>query len=283
VSEGADRDRSPGDDAAADPGGPVSADAPLVEAIRAVAVRVEAAGRLSAPGGSAILRSIVEATVGLFAAEAASIALYDPAADRLVFEVAAGSQGEGVVGLAIDASAGVAGYVFSTGQPIAISDVASDSRFGRSTAEETGYVPRSILAVPLTDDDGSLGVLEVLDKRGDGGFDLRDVELAALFARQATVAIRAGRIERDTASLLRSVLLDAVGATDDVDVEAMVSAAVAGLAAEDDVWSLADDIAQLRRADPREVELVRELLAVLIRRANRPAARRPGVGSALRR
>jgi GAF domain-containing protein len=257
-----------------------SPDAVLVHALRSVALRIEAAGRLTPPAGTAILRSIVEATVGLFSAEAASIALYDAGSDRLVFEVAAGTHGEGVIGLAIDASAGVAGYVFSTGQPIALSDVATDARFGRSAAEQTGYMPRSLVAVPLADDDGVLGVLEVLDKRGDTAFDLHDVELAQLFARQATVAIRATRIERDGAALLRSALLAAAahGVTP-AEIDEIVSSAARAL---DDgeavLWALADDIALLRSADPRELELVREILGVLIQRANRPVTRRPGTG-----
>ena len=216
-----------------------------------------------------MLRSIVEATAALFGAEAASIALHDPATGRLVFQVAAGEQGAGVVGLSIGSGDGVAGYVFSTGQPIALVDVASDARFGRQTAEETGYVPRSLIAVPLADDEGVLGVLEVLDKRGDAGFDLHDVELASVFARQATVAIRGSRIERDTAALVRMALAAAVDAAESGDVEAIVADAVDGLddADADPLWSLADQIARLRSADPSQLDLVRELLAVLVRRA----------------
>ena len=125
--------------------------------------------------------------------------------------VAAGAQGQGVVGVSIAPHEGVAGYVFSTGQPIAIVDVAADPRFGASTAQQTGYVPRSILAVPLLDVEDSLGVLEILDRRSGEGFALRDVELAGVFARQATVAIRATRLERGTA-LLRAVGAVAVDA-----------------------------------------------------------------------
>lgn len=266
---------------------------PLVPTLHALALRVEAARRLAPPAGTAVLRSIVEATVVLFAAEAASIALHDAATDRLVFEVAAGEQGEGVVGLAIGSGEGVAGYVFSTGQPLALSDVARDARFGRETAEQTGYVPRSLVAVPLVDDEGVLGVLEVLDKRGDGGFDLHDVELATVFARQACVAIRSSRIERDTASLLRGVLGGADradgAAADDPGagaapsaIDALIAAEIATLDAADDdpLWALADQIARLRAADPGELELVRDLLAVLVRRtetrALRAAHRPPG-------
>ena len=238
--------------------------------LRALALRIEAARRLAPPAGTAVLRSIVDATVALFDAEAASIALHDAATDRLVFVVAAGPQGQGVVGLSIDPAAGVAGYVFATGQPLALSDVERDARFGRSTAEQTGYVPRSLLAVPLVDDEGTLGVLEVLDKRGGGGFDLRDVELAGVFARQATVAIRSSRVERDTATLMGSVLGAAGAADPAVDVDALLAAATDDLDGDGEaLWALADQIARIRDVDPDQLDLVRELLAVLVRRAER--------------
>lgn len=252
---------------------------PLGATLRAVALRVEAARRLSPPAGAAVLRSIVEATVALFDAEAASIALFDPATERLVFEMAAGDQGQGVVGLSIGPGQGVAGYVFSTGQPIALSEVERDARFGRTTAEQTGYVPRSLVAVPLMDDEGILGVLEVLDKRGDVGFDLRDVDLATVFARQATVAIRSSRVERDTAALLRSVLAgadaaDTAGRLDAAALDGLVAASTAGLddadaESADPLWSLADRIARLRSVDPAQLGLVADILGVLVARAER--------------
>jgi GAF domain-containing protein len=252
------------------PGEPRDTDRAALEAVRAVALRLEAGRRLLPPSTAQLLRSVVDATVALFDAEASSIALYDPATQRLVFEVAAGSQGEGVVGLAIAPDQGIAGYVFTTGQPLALSDVARDARFGRAAAEQTGYVPRSVVAVPLLDDEGSIGVLEVLDKRSENAFDLRDIELASVFARQATVAIRASRLERDAAALLTSALT-AIAGNDGRSVDAVVEDAVATLAREEDgaLWALADEIARLRAADPAELDLVRELLGVLVRRAER--------------
>lgn len=245
-------------------------------ALGAIALRAAIAARLTPPAAEAVLRSIVEATVTLFAAEAASIALHDPATDQLVFRVAAGSRGEGVVGLAIRPDQGVAGYVFTTGLPLALSDVASDARFGRDAAERTGYLPRSLVAVPLLDDEGAIGVLEVLDKRAAGGFDLRDVELASVFARQATVAIRASRVERDVRRLLGDAL--AAIAPDGVtaaDVEELAAAAARDLDGDDaPLWRLADEVARLRTADAGDVELVAELLAVLARRAERAGGAR---------
>jgi GAF domain-containing protein len=241
-----------------------------LEAVEAIAARLEAGRRLAPPSTTLLLTSIVEATVALFDAEASSIALYDPATQQLVFQVAAGSHGEGVVGLSISPDQGIAGYVFTTSQPLALSDVARDARFGRAAAEQTGYVPRSVVAVPLLDDEGSIGVLEVLDKRSEGAFDLRDIELASVFARQAAVAIRASRLERDAAALISSALT-AIAPDQPADVDAVVAEVVATLSGEEDgaLWALADEIARLRAADPAELDLVRELLAVLVRRAEK--------------
>lgn len=245
--------------------------------LEAVAARAVAAQRLEPPGAEAVLRSVVEATVALFDAEAASIALHEPAADRLVIRVAAGTAGAGAVGLSFAASEGIAGYVFTTGQPLAVSDVAADPRFDRSAAETTGYVPRSILAVPLLDDSGTIGVLEVLDRRGEAGFQLRDLELASVFARQATVAIRASRVERDVAELLRLTLarLARDPEAEAPDIEAAIADIVTGL---DDteggrLWALADAVARARHAAPEQVALVIEILDALARRASRPAPR----------
>ncbi len=265
--------------------------------LRAIATRSETARRLEGSAGEAVLRSVVEATVALFEAEAASIALFEAAAGRLVFEVAAGEQGQGVIGLSIAPDQGIAGYVFTTGQALALSDVASDPRFGRSVAEKTGYIPRSIVAVPLVDDEGTIGVLQVLDKRTGVAFSLRDVELAGVFARQASVAIRASRVERDTAALLRATLRwlagagditggaaeTELGADDEAALDALVRRATDDLAHDetDGLWRLADRVARLRDADPASVELLVELLDVLVRRAEKAArSRRRGPGTA---
>ncbi len=247
-------------------------------ALGAIGRRAEIARRLELGSAEAVLHSVVEAAVALFEAEAASIALFDPARNVLVFRVAAGAEGQGVVGLEIAPDQGVVGYVFSSGQALAIGDVRADPRFGRDLAQQTQYLPRSIVAVPLLDERGMLGVLEVLDKRGDAGFSLRDVELAGVFARQAAVAIRASRVERETAMLLRSVIAAlAGGEAPDGGVDALVAAALADIDdTEDPLWSLVDQIAALRRAGPEQRELLGALLDVLVRQAERGRGRRAG-------
>jgi GAF domain-containing protein len=252
-----------------------------IAALRAIALRAEAGRRLDLGSAEAVLRSVVDATVALFQSEAASIALYDPLTDRLVFRVAAGEQGQGVVGLSVPPSQGLVGYVYTTGQALALSDVERDARFGRAFAGQTGYVPRSIVAVPLVDEHGTIGVLEVLDKRNEVAFSLRDIELASVFARQAAIAISASRVERDVASLLATVLAalagpaseDSMAPLDQASVDEIVAAATAGLEGEDGgrLWALVEQIARVRRADPAQLDLVADLLAVLAEHAERAA------------
>jgi GAF domain-containing protein len=260
-------------------------DAEGLNLLRAIAQRGSIARRLEDGAERAVLRSIVEATVALFDAEASSIALFDPTRNQLVFEVAAGEQGQGVIGLAIASDQGIAGYVFTTGQPLALSEVERDARFGRGAAEATGYVPRSIVAVPLIDERGSLGVLEVLDKRSSAAFSLRDIELASVFARQATVAIRASRVERDMATLLQATLASLAGpdhAAATATIQRIVELATADLDGDDEgrLWAIVDRVARLREADPGEIELLAEILEVVAHRAERRASQRRRSGRA---
>ena len=94
-----------------------------LEAVRAIAPRLERPA-VSAGDDDALLRSIVEATVTLFRAHAAS---RSRSTTRRPSGSCSGSrrasQGDGVLGLSIATDQGLAGYVFSTGQAIAISDV----------------------------------------------------------------------------------------------------------------------------------------------------------------
>jgi GAF domain-containing protein len=243
-----------------------------LEALRQAARRSSVAQRFDAGAEQALLQTIVDATVALFEAEASSIALFERDPDRLEFRVAAGAQGAGAIGLSVPPSRGIVGFVYSTGQPLALSDVLSDPRFDRAAAERTGYVPRSIAAVPLVDGDNTLGVLQVLDKHTSPTFSLRDMELLAVFARQAAAALRAARVQRDTERLFAAVL-SRIGEDDvsDEAVDGLVSALTIGLDTDEEVpfWQLVDRVARVRNLSDRELRLVSDILEVVAAHAGR--------------
>jgi GAF domain-containing protein len=201
-------------------------DRQLADQLRGWISLLEHSGRALAPGTSLeLLQSIVEAAAQIFHAAAASICLVDRTRNQLEFRVAYGEGNEDVVGQSIPVDQGIVGYVVMTGQPIAISDVAEDPRFNREFAATTGYVPRSILAMPLHWGDQVIGVMEVLDKIDSPAFGMQDMELMSLFARQAAIAIAQSEyldrlsvmllhgleeLSREDADLELAVLLDAV-------------------------------------------------------------------------
>lgn len=226
------------------------------------------ARRIGGDAETALLQSVVDAAAAIFEAEASSIALFEPEPDRLVFRVGGGDQGDGVVGIEVAPTHGIVGYVFSTGESIALTDVGSDPRFDKKTAQKTGYMPRSIAAVPLVDAGATVGVLQVLDKHSEESFSLRDMDLLGVFARQAAAAIEAARVGRDSERLLRSALAAIGGeALDEEALDALVTAAAAELDRDDDApfWRLVDRVAQLRDTRDVDLELVEEILAVVSR------------------
>ena len=76
-----------------------------------------------------------------------------------------------------------------TRQPLVIEDLQQDPRFARERAESTGYVPKSMMSVPLLHEEGILGVLNVLDRSEEIEFSLSQMELLGLFANQAAIAL----------------------------------------------------------------------------------------------
>ncbi len=137
----------------------------------------------------ALLQATVEVARAIFGAKAASVFLLDEEADELVFEAVAG-EGEGeLIGMRFPAGNGIAGWVLTTGEPLVVDDLSADTRWSRSQAESTGYVPKSMMSVPLLVDERALGVLSVLDRPTESKLRLAEVDLLGLFANQAAIAL----------------------------------------------------------------------------------------------
>lgn len=214
-------------------------------------------GPMLAGGGSdELLESVAEVAQRLFDAAACSIALVDHAAEELVFRVTVGAGAENTLGVRVPLGQGIAGYVATTGQAIAIEDVTADPRFARDVAESTGYVPRSILAAPLDTGEGPIGVISVLDRAGTSG----DMDLLSLFARQAALALGSSMVFAD---LGRTLFAAAGAAAGGVELrDALVAIADEAPAPEGDLAELAALLVELGELGERErrvaVRLVRD-------------------------
>ena len=90
---------------------------------------------------------------------------------------------------------GIAGIVARTGETISIADAYEDARFSRDVDLKTGFRTRSILCVPLVTPSGSIvGVIEAMNKKGDGPFDADDEERLRALGSHAALALETQRL-----------------------------------------------------------------------------------------
>lgn len=123
----------------------------------------------------ALVRAAVEAT------GAAGGWLLERERDQLVVRAAHVEDPGQLIGRRVPLS-GTAGFVVSSSQPLALSNVSADARFASDRDDARLRRSNSVLSVPCSDDEETLGVLEIVDKAGGARFSYDDVELVTLLA-----------------------------------------------------------------------------------------------------
>jgi GAF domain-containing protein len=162
---------------------------------------------LAAPAGhSELLEMILETAAGVISARAGGLFLIDEAAGDLVCEAAIGGSAEQVKAIRVPLGHGIAGGVALSGLPLAVTHASSDPRWAKDVGERVGYVPDSIVCVPLFYEDSVIGSLELLDKEGAPSFSPADLHALSLFAHQAAVTIEQSRARLNAGALLASAL-----------------------------------------------------------------------------
>jgi signal transduction histidine kinase len=139
-----------------------------------------------------LLELILAKLTELLEADNATLYLLDEANGELVSRVVAGGE---VRSIRMKVGHGVAGLVAKTGEPIRIEDAYRDPRFEREWDLLTGYRTNNMLAAPLKNHVGrTMGVIQVLNKRGGSGFTSDDEDILSALGTQAAVAIDNSRL-----------------------------------------------------------------------------------------
>jgi predicted Ser/Thr protein kinase/putative methionine-R-sulfoxide reductase with GAF domain len=136
-----------------------------------------------------LIEAVVRTAAGVFEAAAASIALIDRTTSELVFQAAWGAGANEIVGVRLPPGVGIAGAVVASGDGQAVPECRNDPRFAAQIAAGTGYVPHTMVVVPLRRAGQTIGVLSVLDRRDGGPYGPNDVTRASLFAELAIAAL----------------------------------------------------------------------------------------------
>lgn len=144
-----------------------------------------------------LLPFLVNQCTTVFDSEAASVLLLDAESNELYFPYVA--EGDPEVGaklqrIRIAADSGIAGAVLRTGTAVRVDDVSSHPWFLSSVDADTGFTTRSVLCAPLQARQGSIGVLQIINRRGGGIFSDDDLAFLAALAGSAAVAIENARL-----------------------------------------------------------------------------------------
>lgn len=136
-----------------------------------------------------VLANAMNGTQQALNAEASAIFELDRHRGELYFRLALGDAAEKVREVRLKTGEGIAGWVAQTKEPLIINDAHKDPRFCASVDTATGFKTRSVLCVPMICKGELTGVLEVLNKKDDSGFNENDLELLSIIAGQVAIAI----------------------------------------------------------------------------------------------
>ncbi len=157
---------------------------PSATQLREAVNAIDVSNSLTAPLKRAIDDLLVLAAKVVGSVEA-SVLVRDGNEGGLRFLTAISDVKEQLLKLRIPPGKGIAGLVFSSGQPMAVSDVSSEGSFWSEADEKTGFKTITLLATPLRSGNEAVGVLEFVNRPGDPPyppFTPEEMDQAAYFA-----------------------------------------------------------------------------------------------------
>jgi len=144
-----------------------------------------------------LLTMIMNESERVMESEASSCMLYDETTDELYFEVALGEKAEDIKTMRLKRGTGIAWKCLEESRTLTVNDVQHEKSHYAQADEKARFVTRNLVATPMIDEGQIIGVLEVLNKRGDVPYDEQDAKILSIVAEWAGVAIaKARRIER---------------------------------------------------------------------------------------
>ncbi|MCX7816801.1 MAG: GAF domain-containing protein [Syntrophales bacterium] len=133
-----------------------------------------------------MLNYLLKVTTNEIGADRGTIFLEDTETGELYSYIA---QGDLRSEIRIPRDSGIAGYVFTSGKAVIVSNAYKDPRFNRTVDEKTGYKTKDILCVPIRTMKGKLlGVAQMLNKK-DGKFSRKDMQLLMAMTSQAAIVL----------------------------------------------------------------------------------------------
>lgn len=237
----------------------------LTDKLEQLIETIDVAKLMTDPLTKSIMNLLAVSAANLDSDEA-SVLIRDGDAGDLRFLAAIGKVADRLMEMRIPAGKGIAGFVVSSGQPMAVTDVGGESVFYAEVDKATGYSTQTILATPLTYDGQVIGVLEYVNRRGAAPyrpFTPDEMDQAAIYADAFAAMVNA----YETAKLfsdLSNKVLSASGNLDFGEVRDWI-AGIRGSAENRERLDLAVLVREIANRGDAERKLARELLETIVK------------------
>ena len=161
--------------------------------LRRLIETIDIANMLTSPIIDSI-RNLLEVSAETIGSGEASVLVRDGSDGGLRFLIAIGEVAEQLSEVRIPAGKGIAGFVLSSGQPMAVADAVGEETFYAEVDKTTGYTTQTILATPLRYDGDVIGVLEYVNRCGGPPFEPftpDEMDRAAVYADSISSLVNA--------------------------------------------------------------------------------------------
>ncbi len=147
-----------------------------------------------------LLKVIAEETKNAMQADRCTVFIYDKEKDELWSKVALGMDSQEI---RFPATKGLAGYVVKTGETLNIEDAYNDLRFNKDVDLKTGYKTKTILCMPIKNNNQEIiGAFQVLNK-ANGTFTKNDEDLLVAIGGSASIALENAQLFEQQKQLYR--------------------------------------------------------------------------------
>ena len=133
------------------------------------------------------LSESLDIIIGALRSEAGSIWLLDEESDRIYPVYHHGPVN--ISGITIENGQGIAGSVVQSGESVIVEDALADPRFTHSVDDETEFMTKTLVCVPLKSPEGTVGCIQVINRVDGGSYDREDLVLCETMAALAAAAM----------------------------------------------------------------------------------------------
>ena len=152
-----------------------------------------------------VLHTVLEQAIMVTEAEAGTLWSLEERNTIILPKVAMGPAAAHLLNVRLEPGEGIAGQVIASGRGVLVSDAQREPRWAGRVDAATGFLTRSIVCGPMIGKSGTIGCLQLINKRENRLFDATDVEILTALGVQAALVIENSRLLEQTRAFARTL------------------------------------------------------------------------------